>query len=741
MAVWFCVTVTLLCVELYTGTVQSQANTYALDRQGTCNQQITVYDQELTLTARSNVAPANPPLECVVYLESAYELSDGRYRLQMVVEQLLIEDCNVRLAIFNGKGASGNYLRELGCSSKSTDIIYTNDRQATVRFSRPQDLYKTAYAITITVKTYADGNQMQTAVGVDKMATGGIIAIVVGILAIIALVILLIWCCCTGYIRKFVGGDSGSWGASRAWRGNSAVDYTTSANLDNAEKLSTTSSDYQLRNGINYNDPAIWSSLTGLNKVGGGGNRNFQAGVPRRQASMGGPRGDNYENEARQRNNENNRPRDSQVYETYDQEDDKSPRFRKRKDTTRRSRRSQGEEDGEGVAPAASKETLIDEPLSTDNDSIQKPPLDSDESDDVAAAKLRRFESEPDVDTIASPTHVNAGVRASIPDLTREDSPTPSPRAKKRSSVSPKSRKKKAGGKGGHEPDPMGLPPEAFDPIFTTPTSQEQYPGEFRPQQQPMMPFMPYGMFPMVPGQQMYAYAYQAAPQMGAPPGNQSAFFVQSVPTADGSVQNTAFAMHSSRAPKGRDSKGKGGIGMGHPGAPDFTSTPDHRGRGSPTPDLSLIARGAAPPDPGQGHRAMEMKSYADPDTGMQTTQVLWTDNVPDPTDPQPGDSSQVTRKTITRVTTRSGQGDLPTKTTTLLDDQDPNPAFLSPSAPQRAALMNHPAAVTPNTSNVDYYLGPGPTAQPARPPDVFREGQSRSKAIRDRVRLADSEA
>ena len=208
----------------------------------------------------------------------------------------------------------------------------------------------------------------------------------------------------------------------------------------------------------------------------------------------------------------------------------------------------------------------------------------------------------------------------------------------------------------------MGLPPEAFDPVFTTPTSQEQYPGEFRPYHQPAMPFMPYGMFPMVPGQQTYAYAYQTAPQMGAYPGNQGAYFVQSVPTADGDMQNTAFAMQSTRTPKRKGSKGKGGAGgMGHPGSPDYSSTP---GAGhSSQPDMSLITAGDAPPD--SGHRSMAMKSFADPDTGMQTTQVLWTDSVPDPTDPKPGDSSQVTRKTTTRVTTRSGHGDMPAQTAT----------------------------------------------------------------------------
>ena len=122
-----------------------------------------------------------------------------------------------------------------------------------------------------------------------------------------------------------------------------------------------------------------------------------------------------------------------------------------------------------------------------------------------------RFESEPDVDTIASQMHVNAGVRASIPDLTGEASPSHSPRAKKRSSTSPKSRRRPKG-PGGQKPDPMALPPEAFEPVFTTPTSQEQYPGEFRPVQQqpflPAMPFAPYGMFPMVPGQQTYCLLY-----------------------------------------------------------------------------------------------------------------------------------------------------------------------------------------------------------------------------------------
>ena len=71
-----------------------------------------------------------------------------------------------------------------------------------------------------------------------------------------------------------------------------------------------------------------------------------------------------------------------------------------------------------------------------------------------------------------------------------------------------------------------------------------------------------------------------------------------------------------------------------------------------------------------------------------------------------------------------------------MLDYQDPNPAFLAPSFPQQT--LQHPAAITPNTTNVDYYLG-GQGSAPVRAPDVVHEAQSRNRAIRDRVTLGDS--
>ena len=61
------------------------------------------------------------------------------------------------------------------------------------------------------------------------------------------------------------------------------------------------------------------------------------------------------------------------------------------------------------------------------------------------------------------------------------------------------------------------------------------------------------------------------------------------------------------------------------------------------------------------GQKSAVVKSGFDPRTGCQTTQVLWADSIPDPTDPDPEvDNPCITRKTINRITTRSTYGNLP---------------------------------------------------------------------------------
>ena len=46
-------------------------------------------------------------------LPCCVQLADGRYRLQIIVEQMQIRDCSVKLSLFNGYGATGNYLVSL----------------------------------------------------------------------------------------------------------------------------------------------------------------------------------------------------------------------------------------------------------------------------------------------------------------------------------------------------------------------------------------------------------------------------------------------------------------------------------------------------------------------------------------------------------------------------------------------------------------------------------------------------
>ncbi|KAL8602858.1 hypothetical protein ACOMHN_056352 [Nucella lapillus] len=744
----------LWVIYLATLTAAQPQNTYALDRQSTCGQTLTVYDKDLILEARSNVAPANPPLDCKVFLQSAYGAADGRSRLQIIVQQLQIEDCKVKLHLFNGIGATGNSLRALGCGSSSTDIIYSKDRQVTVHFIRPRDLYQTNYMITLAVRAYEDGDAIGTAVGVARLSVGAIVGIVVGVLVVIALAILLGWCCCTGYIHNFLPRGGRGKGKGPGLVPSPPSRRPTGANVEgsidsNLEKLSDFSFKPSGKNGIPWEDSSVWASGTGNGQQG-----NFRQGVPRRvpgpsrgytnpQAdhahyTRSGREGVALEGRAQGPDDYRygNQPaRDLHVYEPYDNDNQKPlgsspPRFRKRGEgdprasaRSRGSRRSRNSATGEVEGGGGGRETGIDDPGSQSESSeeeMKKAKLEDSDTDDTS---IHKEGSQVDVDTIASPMHVNGAVRASVPDLTDQPSSHEGSAPK---GGSPRSRKRPRGGHG--DPDPMGLPPEAFDPVFTTPTSEEQYPGEWRPLQQPpplsMPPFMPYGFVPLVPGQQTYAYAYQTAPQVGSYPGQQGAYFVQSVPTAEGDVQKTAFAVHSERTPKGQAGTGRPGRKQGqqHPGSPDFSSTP-----------VSGAGPLSVPPQaPG---RSVAMKSSADPDTGIQATQVTWTDNVPDPTDPKPGESSQVTRKTTTRVTTRGGYGDLPQQTATLLDEPDPSPAFLSPSANRQAALP--PAAITPSDTNVHYYTGQRSVAPPR--PDVVHEGPGRNRAIKDTVTLSES--
>ena len=249
--------------------------------------------------------------------------------------------------------------------------------------------------------------------------------------------------------------------------------------------------------------------------------------------------------------------------------------------------------------------------------------LDS-ESPQLERYKSMDLQSQPDQDTIASPHHINAGVRASIAD---EDlSPQGSLNRKNKGvKKSPKSKRK-----GGKEPDPMAMPPEAFEPIFTAPITGIDYKSNQPNQAYGYPGYPPYGLIPAgmfapgVPGTQTYAYAYQTVPP-GGMPGQQGAWVVQNTPTADGN-RRTAYVMEETtnqndarRGPRNLTPESKR---RNKQHRDPFRDDDRPRRKKNQEPDLSIVARGAAPPDPGQGHRSVAMKSGTDPQSGIHTTQV-----------------------------------------------------------------------------------------------------------------------
>ena len=84
----------------------------------------------------------------------------------------------------------------------------------------------------------------------DKLPIGAIIGIVVGLVAVVAVAILLCWCCCTGYIYKFM--EAAGFARTTVPDSSAGAVYKEGSVDSNLEKVSTTSSTVQLRNGINY---------------------------------------------------------------------------------------------------------------------------------------------------------------------------------------------------------------------------------------------------------------------------------------------------------------------------------------------------------------------------------------------------------------------------------------------------------------------------------------------------------
>lgn len=353
---------------------------------------------------------------------------------------------------------------------------------------------------------------------------------------------------------------------------------------------------------------------------------------------------------------------------------------------------------------------------------------------------------------------------------------SPKPKKKKRKSSkerkSPKSKRK--GGQ--HDEDRENKspqsdetePPEVYAPIFTGEESSgdpASVPNMYQPGYQGNYPPAPYYGDPRYPtaGYPGYPPGVPGMPPTGPyQQAGQAQWYVQGGP--DGQ-QKMAFAMTTHSHSSNDDA-------LAHPGMPNSSSTPYYQNQyGAPQrynkypnmdtgpggPGNSLVPAGTVLDDPRVPPPGTSMVRYDDdPTTGVKTSQVIWTDSKPDPTDPPPDSNPQVTRKTITRVTTKATTDELPDAPNPSLHDMSyrtaqqiqasgAEPSFMSPSG--RAPALQYPtnsiqyASETPERTNASYYSAPrGNKHIPGAPGPVIHEAPGRNEAIRDRIIMSTAE-
>ena len=230
---------------------------------------------------------------------------------------------------------------------------------------------------------------------------------------------------------------------------------------------------------------------------------------------------------------------------------------------------------------------------------------------------------------------------------------------------SPKSsRKQKSGDDGGGSPkksprtkarkslnleDTEDVPPEVFAPIFLgdeEPSTSMDFSHQYQPGYQGHVPGVPFDpRYPMGPYQPGMMGMYP--PGMPYQQAGQAAWFVDTDPNGQ---QKMAFAMQTHSQ---SDDSFQGG-------GPAYTSTPYVPGNHNRGNDTALVPAGTILDDPRVPKPGTSLMRYdEDPLSGVKTSQVIWTDAKKDPTDPPPDSSTQITRKTISRVTTKSTDNQL----------------------------------------------------------------------------------
>lgn len=170
-----------------------------MDEYATCGQRVEVFETPVIINARSSVAPGNPPQHCQLVLETTSR--DQTYRLQIIIKSVAIKDSSFVLQIYDGEGAY-DLLRQIGASSKSTDIIYTKSSFATIILTRPIDVTYSENDFTLEVKGYRDPDEGEPVVGGSRLKPGAIVGIILAILLLIGFAVVLCYMYNTGILNK-----------------------------------------------------------------------------------------------------------------------------------------------------------------------------------------------------------------------------------------------------------------------------------------------------------------------------------------------------------------------------------------------------------------------------------------------------------------------------------------------------------------------------------------------------------
>ena len=70
-----------------------------------CGKGIDIYDREYVINARADVTTSNPNYRCVITIRSGY--TDSYYQIQITQQMVDINDCGIKLNIYEGSSPGG----------------------------------------------------------------------------------------------------------------------------------------------------------------------------------------------------------------------------------------------------------------------------------------------------------------------------------------------------------------------------------------------------------------------------------------------------------------------------------------------------------------------------------------------------------------------------------------------------------------------------------------------------------